>query len=239
MLDTGKPVIVLNMTGSSVDLSLAEEKAAAILQLWYPGAHGGKTAAELLFGKFSPSGKLPVTFYRDGEDLPEYTDYAMKGRTYRFYDGSPLYPFGYGLTYGKTEALSLEMQIKGEIEKKEGAECAFGPEPEETEALAIVRVRNSGSFDTWDVCQVYVKGTDDDEAIPHPCLQGFQRVFLKAGEEKTLTIPLNPRAFTSVDEEGIRRKRGSAFTVYAGFSQPDERSQELTRTACVSVAITI
>ena len=88
------------MTGSAVDLSLAQERANAVLQAWYPGSQGGRAVAQVLFGEASPSGKLPVTFYRGVEDLPDFTDYAMAGRTYRYYQGEPLYPFGYGLTYG-------------------------------------------------------------------------------------------------------------------------------------------
>ena len=102
VLEVGKPTIVLVMAGSAIDLSVAQDKANAILLTWYPGAGGGRAVADLLFGKASPSGKLPVTFYRNEAlgEMPEFTDYSMKNRTYRYYTGQPLYPFGYGLTYG-------------------------------------------------------------------------------------------------------------------------------------------
>ena len=101
ILDCQKPVILINMTGSAMNLSVAEEKAAAIIQAWYPGARGGKAVSDVIFGEKSPSGKLPVTFYKDTSDIPDFEDYSMKNRTYRYYTGEPLYPFGYGLTYGR------------------------------------------------------------------------------------------------------------------------------------------
>ena len=107
MLATGKPVILVNMTGSAVNLRTAEDHAAAVLQAWYPGGRGGRNVAAVLFGETSPSGKLPVTFYEHDKDLPDFKDYSMKGRTYRYYEGTPLYPFGYGLTYGDCVAESV------------------------------------------------------------------------------------------------------------------------------------
>ena len=98
ILECKKPVILVNMTGSAMNLSVAEEKAAAIIQAWYPGARGGKAVSDVIFGEKSPSGKLPVTFYKDTSDIPDFEDYSMKNRTYRYYTGEPLYPFGYGLT---------------------------------------------------------------------------------------------------------------------------------------------
>ena len=108
VMQAGKPVILLNMTGSAMDLRYFEEHADAVMQVWYPGARGGKTIAEVLFGEISPSGKLPVTFYNSIEELPEFEDYGMKGRTYRYFEGTPLYPFGYGLTYGDVKVDMVE-----------------------------------------------------------------------------------------------------------------------------------
>ena len=105
---TGKPVILINMTGSAMDLKYAHEHCAAVLQAWYPGARGGRVIADILFGEISPSGKLPVTFYRDTEELPDFEDYSMKGRTYRYFMGTPLYPFGYGLTYSDVTLDSVD-----------------------------------------------------------------------------------------------------------------------------------
>ncbi|MFG6336272.1 MAG: glycoside hydrolase family 3 C-terminal domain-containing protein, partial [Lachnospiraceae bacterium] len=114
VLATGKPVIVCLMTGSAMDLNLAQEKAAAVLQLWYPGAGGGKAVADILFGECSPSGKLPVTFYRSLAGLPDFEDYSMKGRTYRYMEEEALYPFGYGLTYGDVVVESASLSSKDE-----------------------------------------------------------------------------------------------------------------------------
>ena len=146
-----RPVILCNMTGSAVDLSLAQDKAAAVLQLWYPGARGGKAAAEILFGRYSPAGKLPVTFYRSEEGLPEFTDYSMKNRTYRYYTGSPLYPFGYGLTYGKTVVTEADVEEEAEDGSLRLRVSMFNGGRETDEVLQIY-CRNLGS--PW-ACLLY------------------------------------------------------------------------------------
>ena len=226
VLSCGKPVVLVNMTGSAVNLSLADEKAAAILQAWYPGGRGGRDAADVIFGKCSPSGKLPVTFYKNTDDLPAFTDYAMKGRTYRYYEGTPLYPFGYGLTYGDVYAADLAV---GEIRGKE----TFAG------ALAHVTLTNAGAQETEDVVQVYIKGEDDPCAVPHPALAGFARVRLTPGETKKVTVSLPVRAFTSVDDAGVRALRGRRFTVFAGTSQPDPLSASLTGRSAVRAEFNI
>ena len=148
VLQSGKPIVIVNMTGSAMDLRAADAQANAILQAWYPGARGGQDAAELLFGMASPSGKLPVTFYRGTEDLPDFEDYSMKNRTYRYYAGEALYPFGYGLTYGECRV--------------ESADCEKTASPDgRLEAVKITaRIRNDGKMETEDVLQVYVKDLD-------------------------------------------------------------------------------
>lgn len=204
-----KPVVVVNMTGSAVDLRAPQEKAGAVLQAWYPGPQGGRAVADILFGRVSPSGKLPVTFYEGLEDLPDFCDYSMAGRTYRFYAGRPLYPFGYGLTYGGCRAVSAGWG--------EG-----GPG-----ALRLrVEVRNDGRG-TDDVLQVYVKAEGDPCAPRNPVLAAFARVHLRQGEARVVEIELPGRCLTTVDEDGVRARRGDSFTFYAGFSQPDGRSVQL------------
>ena len=215
VLDCGKPVVVLNMTGSAVDLRLADEKAAAVIQCWYPGARGGKDIAEVLFGEVSPSGKLPVTFYASDEQLPAFEDYSMKNRTYRYFDGEPLYPFGYGLTYGNCVAADIRV---------DGMDVT-------------VTVKNTGNRATEDVLQLYIKDEDSAFAVKNPSLCGFARVCLAAGEEKTVALKLENRAFTSVDMDGNRAVFGKRFTLFAGFSQPDGRSEVLTGKKCVSTAV--
>ena len=218
MVDTGKPVVVVNMTGSAVDLSLAQERANAVLQAWYPGSQGGRAVAQVLFGEASPSGKLPVTFYRGVEDLPDFTDYAMAGRTYRYYQGEPLYPFGYGLTYGDCQVASAAAQ------------------PVEEGLRLRVTLANRGAA-TGEVLQVYVKDTDSPWAAPHPALAAFARVELDQGQEKEVELLVPRRAFTTVDDEGVRAVRGKHFRVYVGFSQPDSRSTALLGKAPLELAV--
>ncbi len=212
LLLMGKPVVLVNMSGSAVDLRLAQEKARAVLQAWYPGSEGGRVVAGALFGNVSPSGKLPVTFYNDTEDLPDFDDYSMENRTYRYYRGTPLYPFGYGLTYGGCRVL--------------GAEWKKQPDSAGDFAELDVAVRNYGAG-TEDVLQVYVKAEDSDWAPPNPVLGAFRRVRLERGEERSFTVRVPMRAFTTVDGQGVRGIRGKGFSVYVGFSQPDKRSVEL------------
>ena len=208
---TGKPVVLCLMTGSAVDLRFAEAHSDAILQTWYPGAFGGDAAADILFGKKSPSGKLPVTFYRSTEDLPDFEDYSMKGRTYRYLEREPMYPFGYGLTYGDifcTDASLTEMEDGG--------------------LLIRASVRNEGERASGDVVQVYVKNPDSPLAVPNYSLCGVKTCYLNPGETIQTEIRVERTALEVVDEEGVRRMDGERFLFYVGVSQPDERSVALT-----------
>ena len=216
VLDTGKPVILCLMAGSAIDVSEIADRAAAVVQLWYPGARGGKAAADILFGKRSPSGKLPVTFYYNSalEEMPAFTDYSMKNRTYRYYTGKPLYPFGYGLTYGDTSVVSLTADKNA----------------------AAVTVRNDG-MDTEDVLQLYLKDMASPDAPENPILCGFRRVALAQGEEKEIIIPLNPDAFRVCNADGQWIPGSGKWTLYAAFGQPDARTEELTGKKAVSCTI--
>lgn len=208
VIKIGKPFIVVSMTGSAVDLSEADKYAGAVVQVWYPGAEGGKAVADMLFGKVSPSGKLPVTFYRNSDPMPEFTDYSMRGRTYRYIDYKPLYEFGYGLNYGNTRVTELE------AEKISYAEAA-------QKGLDVkVRVINEGSFDVSEVVQVYVKVKSVNE-VPNRKLAAFERTELKAGEEKTLVLHIDKMAFTTVDNSGARNADGTGAIIYAGCN-PDK-----------------
>ena len=216
VLALGKKTVVVSLCGSSVDLSAAQDKADAVLQAWYPGALGGKAVAEILFGQVSPSGKLPVTFYKNEalDTMPAFTDYAMTERTYRYYTGTPLYPFGYGLTYGDTSVVSVKADQK----------------------TATVTVRNDGAA-TEDVVQLYLKDESSPFAPTNPVLCGFARVALGRGEEKTLTLPLHDKAFTVVGDNGERVPGSGNWTLYASFGQPDKRTEELTGKKAVSCEI--
>ncbi len=226
VLATGKPVVLLNMTGSAMDLRVADEKADAIVQCWYPGARGGKDIAELLFGDYSPSGKLPLTFYESTDDLPDFCDYAMKNRTYRYFEGTPLYPFGFGLTYGDCFAQGMA------VEKETDADGNFDG------VTVKVNVKNNGNA-TEDALQIYIKDENYPLAVRNYSLCGFARVALGQGEEKEVTVKLDKRAFTSVDADGNRAVYGDTFTVFAAFSQPDARSTALTGHEAVKVTVTL
>ena len=247
MLATGKPVILVNMTGSAVNLRTAEDHAAAVLQAWYPGGRGGKNVAAVLFGETSPSGKLPVTFYEHDKDLPDFKDYSMKGRTYRYYEGTPLYPFGYGLTYGDcvAESAAAEKICRPAGETVEAGETAFGSNddfgaPYGLDGIKVtVRVCNNGKAATQEVLQVYVKDENDADDVTNAHLSAFERIDLAAGEEKEIVLTVRPHELASVDENGDRRIRTDKFKVYAGFSQPDARSKELTGHACAECEVDI
>lgn len=216
----GKPVVVCLMAGSAIDLSEAQEKAAAVLQLWYPGARGGKAVADILFGDCSPSGKLPVTFYRTLEELPAFEDYTMKGRTYRYMEQEALYPFGYGLTYGDVQVEKAEVVSTDE---KTG------------DTTVRVTVKNAGDTDTGDVIQIYVKDTKSPFAVPNHSLCAFERVFLKAGERAEMDMTVSGNAFLAVNEEGVFVKGGGSYVLYVGTGQPDRRTAALTGKKCVEV----
>ena len=217
VLAVGKPTVVILMAGSSVDISVAQAKADAILLTWYPGARGGDAIAELLFGDASPSGKLPVTFYRNEalDEMPAFTDYSMKNRTYRYYTGTPLYPFGYGLSYAKMELSELSADRD----------------------VACVTISNPSGIAADEVIELYIKDTASPDAPVNPVLCGFARVHLEAGAAKMLTIPISPRAFTVVKETGERIPGSGSWTLYAGFGQPDPRTEELSGKKSLSCEI--
>ncbi len=198
---TGKPLVTVVAVGSALNVP----QGNAQLLAWYPGQAGGTALTEILFGKVSPSGKLPLTFYNDLSDLPEFTDYNMTNRTYRYYTGKPLYPFGFGLSYAKFEVADM----KADQEK------------------VTVKVTNTSDVDAETVVQVYVKDQTSKWEVVNTKLAGFARVALKAGECKEVAVKLDPLAFTVVTDQGERIRDGKTFDVYAGLSQPDERSVEL------------
>lgn len=235
VIGVGKPVIVLNMTGSAMDLRYMQEHADAVVQVWYPGARGGRVVAKILFGEISPSGKLPVTFYNSAEELPDFEDYSMKGRTYRYFQGKPLYPFGYGLTYG--DAAVDKVSCQGKVFTGEtGPELRDGDAREKNavewdgaENLCLkVQVTNRGSAAADEVVQVYIQDRDSAFAAPNPKLCAFARVSLPAGGSGEVELSLGSDAFSVVNEEGERLIDGRSFQVSVGLGQPDERTAELT-----------
>lgn len=210
IMAVGKPVVTVVCAGSAIN---TESQPDALIHAFYPGAEGGKALAEVLFGDVSPSGKLPVTFYEDTDKLPEFTDYSMKGRTYRYTTDNILFPFGYGLTYGGVKVNAVEYK----------------------DGKAVVSVENGGRA-TEDVIELYLKDYCE-QAVPNVSLCGFKRVKLGEGEKATVEIAIPEKAFTAVDNNGVRKVFGSKFTLFAGTHQPDALSEKLTGAKCVSTEI--
>lgn len=218
VMNTGKPVITVLTTGGCIN---PECDADAVIEAWYPGAKGGTALANILCGKVSPSGKLPVTFYEKAENLPGFCNYSMIGRTYRYTDKNILYPFGFGLTYSKVEMLSLD--ITGKTEKGIMVECSF---------------KNTGGFETDEVIEIYIKSFSD-YAVPRWSLCGFKRVHLKPDQTGKISVEIPKKAFEDVNVSGDKMVYGNKFELYAGVCQPDELSQKLSGTKCIKTEINI
>lgn len=210
---TGRPVVFVNCSGSAIAFGSVEGQYDALLQAWYAGQGGAKALAEVLFGDYNPGGKLPVTFYRSNDDLPDFLDYSMKNRTYRYFTGKPQYAFGYGLSYtsftvGKGKLSSTSMRKDGKV-------------------TLTVPVKNTGKREGTETIQVYIKALDDAGA-PIKALKGFQKVLLKAGEKGTVKITLDGEAFEYYDEhiDELATKAGRYQILY-GTSSLDKDLQAI------------
>ena len=210
----GKPVVLVLLAGSAMDLSWAQDNVDAIVDAWYPGARGGKVVAEVLFGETAPNGKLPVTFYSSTDELPDFNDYSMNNRTYRYYKGTPLYPFGYGLSYTDIEYKNARMnKTEGNI-----GDC-FTVE---------VEVKNNGKYKVYEAVQLYVKDIEASTRVPNWQLRGIENVCLEAGETKKVSMSISTRDFALITENGECVVEPGTFLIAVGGQQPDERSSNLT-----------
>ena len=210
----GKPVVLVLLAGSAMDLSWAQDNVDAIVDAWYPGARGGKVVAEVLFGETAPNGKLPVTFYSSTDELPDFNDYSMNNRTYRYYKGTPLYPFGYGLSYMDIEYKNARMnKTEGNI-----GDC-FTVE---------VEVKNNGKYKVYEAVQLYVKDIEASTRVPNWQLRGIENVCLEAGETKKVSMSISTRDFALITENGECVVEPGTFLIAVGGQQPDERSSNLT-----------
>lgn len=218
---SGKPVVLVLLSGSALAVSWEDENIPAILEAWYPGAEGGHAVADILFGEVSPEGKLPVTFYRTSEELPEFTDYDMKGRTYRYMEQEALYPFGYGLSYTKFELTDVHAD-KTKIQKGSSIKIT-------------AKLKNTGDMKSAETIQIYVKAEGDN--TPNPQLKALKKVTLLPDEEIVTEFVLADQAFGLYDENGTMRIRKGSYKVYVGTNQPDTRSAELTghKPVCVDI----
>jgi beta-glucosidase len=201
----GKPLVVVLMNGSALDLSWAKDNAAAILEAWYPGQSGGLAIADVLTGRADPGGRLPLTFYRSLADLPPFDDYRMQGRTYRYYNGTPVYDFGAGLSYTSFSYAPLQ------VAPVDGAP--------ENGVIVTTQITNTGGREGDEVAQLYLTPPAFDGA-PRLALRGFQRVTLKAGESRQVSFRLTPRDLSFVTRDGTRQLMQGQYQLSVGSGQP-------------------
>jgi len=202
----GKPVILVLLGGSALAVNWANDNVGAILDAWYPGEEGGTAIADVLFGDYNPAGRLPVTFYKSVGDLPAFTDYSMQGRTYRYFKGAPLYPFGLGLSY---------TSFKYDRLKFDRASLSAGQS-----VRVSVEVTNTGTRAGDEVAQLYL--TDVASSYPKPIrsLAGVKRINLKPGEKRTLEFTITPEQMAVTDDNGNRKVESGEFLVSVGGKQP-------------------
>lgn len=210
IIEVGKPTILALSTGSAMAINFAEEHCNAIFETWYPGAHGGKAFAQLLFGDYSPSAKLPITFYKTTEELPDFKDYSMKNRTYRYMTHEALYPFGYGLNYAKIKVESATV-----IRKDQEGQLGY---------TVKAKVVNESDVASYDTVEVYIKDMESVFAVPNFSLCAFKTVYLEGNSSVEIELDIKEQALTVVDEEGKRFIDSKYFEVYVGTCAPDERS---------------
>jgi beta-glucosidase len=202
---TGKPVIVVLMNGGALSVNKAHEKASAVLLAGYPGQQGGNAVADVLFGDYNPGGRLPVTYYKSIDQIPAFENYNMTGKTYRFFDQEPLYPFGYGLSYTTFSYSNLSIPEKAVAGEK---------------VKVMVKVTNTGKVEGDEVVQIYL--TDEKASTPRPIrqLEGFERITLKPGESKDVEFVLEPRQFSIISKKDKRVIEPGYFTISVGGKQP-------------------
>lgn len=216
---SGRPVVLVLLSGSALAVPWADEHIPAIVQGWYPGAQGGRAIARVLFGDVNPEGKLPVTFYRTTEELPDFRDYSMEGRTYRYMKNEALYPFGYGLSYTDYDISDV---------KADTDELGVG---KRVKISALIS--NTGDMDGAQTVQIYVKFLSED--APNFQLKALKKVWLKTGETKHVEFFLDADSFGLYVDDGVKVLAKGDYEVYVGMSQPDVRSVSLTgkRPVCI------
>ncbi len=203
---TGKPTVVLLLNGGPITTAWASAHAGAIVEAWYPGEEGGTAIADVLFGDYNPGGRLPVTVYKSVDQLPPFGDYKMAGRTYRYFSGEPLYPFGYGLSFTRFQYRNLQAN---EARIKTGANLRVS-----------VEVKNSGAVAGDEVVQLYLTQLNASVPVPIRSLAGFHRVHLKSGESKVISFNLSPRPLSVIDNNGKRVVLPGKVRIEAGGKQP-------------------
>jgi beta-glucosidase len=219
---TGKPVVLVLTGGSALAINWANENIPGIVQSWYSGEEGGTALSDVLFGDYNPAGRLPVTFYQSVNQLPPFEDYNMEGRTYRYFTGEPLFPFGYGLSY--TRFAYSKLTIPKRLRAGENVHLS-------------VQVKNTGKRAGDEVVQAYVKDVTASVPVPVRSLQGFKRIHLKAGESKTVTFVLTPRQLSLIDSQFKRVVEPGEFEISVGGAQLDRQSAS-TQTLSAKLSVT-
>ena len=201
----GKPTILVLLNGSALSINWENDNISAIIEAWYPGQAGGTAIADVIFGDYNPAGRLPVTFYKDIKDIPEFSDYKMQGKTYRYFKGEPLYEFGYGLSFTTFTYNYLEM-----------------PEVIESgdDFTLEVEVENTGAYDGEEVVQVYIHNANADEFNPHKTLAGFQRTSFISGEKKLLAFKIDKDQLSVVNQDGKKVILPGEYQISVGGTQP-------------------
>ena len=218
---TGKPVVLVLLNGSAVSVNWEDRHLPAIVEAWYPGQAGGTAIADVLFGDYNPAGRLPVTFYTSAGDLPAFGDYAMAGRTYRYYKGHTLYPFGYGLSYTTFHYDSLQLTAMAATSSAVQP-SSTPPTVKPGDSLHLtVRVTNTGQLEGDEVAQLYVSALDSKVPVPIRSLRGFQRIHLQPGQTTTLHFTVAPDAFTVINDQMQRVPLTGKYSLAVGGSQPD------------------
>jgi beta-glucosidase len=217
---TGKPVVLVLTSGSALGVNWANEHVAAIVQLWYPGEEGGTALADVLFGDYNPAGRLPVTFYKSVAQLPPFEDYQMTGRTYRYFEGEPLFPFGHGLSY--TRFAYSKLETPKQVRAGE-------------DAIVRVSVTNSGRVAGDEVVQLYVKHVAASVPVAIRSLQGFKRVHLKPGQTQTVSFTLAPRQLSLIDNRGRRIVEPGEIEIQTGGGQVGRGSASTPVTARLKI----
>jgi beta-glucosidase len=187
----GKPVVLVLLNGSALAVNWARDHIPAIVELWYPGQAGGTALADVLFGDYNPAGRLPVTFYKSADQLPQFTDYGMKGKTYRFFEGEPLFPFGHGLSY--TSFAYSNLVVPGALNAGNDVKIS-------------VEVQNTGNVAGEEVVQLYLRNLRSSPASPIRSLEGFQRVSLRPKERRTVQFMMLPRKSAGEFEVSVNGK---------------------------------
>lgn len=221
----GKPVVLVLLNGSALAATRAAERVPAMVEAWYPGQAGGTAIADILFGDANPSGRLPVTFYRSASQLPPFEDYAMQGRTYRYFTGEPLFPFGHGLSYTTFEYRNLGIPARA---------------PSDMTFDVSVDVVNTGARSGIEVVQLYVSDVEASVPVPVRTLRRFRSVALEPGESRTVTFTLKPEDLSLIDDTGKRVVEPGAFDISIGGKQPGFRGlADSPTTAVVTGRITV